>query len=98
MDWAALNGHLDVIKWLCENRTEGCTFRAMDYAALNGHLDVIKWLCENRTEGCTFRAMDYATKNGHPDVIKWLHENRGGYTYRAMGQTVSDWIAGIFYI
>lgn len=25
MDLAAANGHLDVVKWLHENRTEGCT-------------------------------------------------------------------------
>ena len=46
-------GHLEVVKWLHENRTEGCSKCAMDWAAKNGHLDVVKFLHENRTEGCS---------------------------------------------
>jgi hypothetical protein len=42
--WAAANGHLEVIEWLHENRSEGCTKRAMDWAAEYGHLEV-----ENRS-------------------------------------------------
>ena len=53
MDWAAKYGHLEIVKWLHVNRTEGCTKNAMDLAAENGHLEVVKWLHENRTEGCT---------------------------------------------
>ena len=48
-----MNGHLEVVNFLHENRTEGCTERAMNWAAENGHLDVVKFLHENRTEGCT---------------------------------------------
>ncbi len=48
MDDAAIHGRLDVVKWLHENRTEGCTKVAMSMATINGHLDVIKWLHENR--------------------------------------------------
>ena len=51
-DWAARNGHLNVVKYLIENRNEGCTTDAMDSAAGNGHLNVVKWLYENRNEGC----------------------------------------------
>jgi hypothetical protein len=51
MNYAASNGHLQVVKWLHEYRTEGCTAKAMDLAARNGYLEVIKWLHENRTEG-----------------------------------------------
>lgn len=35
-------GHLEVVKWLHENRTEGYTHWAMDFAASEGHLHVIK--------------------------------------------------------
>jgi len=75
LDLAARNGHLDVIKWLHANRTEGGTGWAMDLAALNGHLDVIKWLHAHRTEGCTKSAINWAAINGHLDVIKWLEEH-----------------------
>ena len=50
MDWAAMKGHLDVVKWLHFNRAEGCTEDAINWAAMNGHLDVIKWLHLNRSE------------------------------------------------
>jgi hypothetical protein len=85
MNLAAKNGHLDVVKWLHEHRTEGCTTVAMNYAAYKGHLHVVKWLHKNRTEGCTTYAMDLATSNGHLHIVKWLHENRTeGCTAEAM--------------
>ncbi len=78
-NWAAKNGHLDVVKWLHTNRIEGCSTDAMDWAAQNGHLDVVKWLHENRTEGCSNCAtctINLAANNGHHDVAKWLYEHR----------------------
>jgi ankyrin repeat protein len=47
MNLAAEKGHLEVIKWLHENRDEGCTSDAMDWAAKNGHQEVVKYLREN---------------------------------------------------
>ena len=76
MNLAASNGHLEVVKWLHENRKEGCTYWAMDYAASNGHLEIVKWLHYNRTEGCSVNAMNYAATYGHLEIVKWLHENR----------------------
>ena len=76
MDWAARNGHLDIVQWLHLNRSEGCTTEAMDWAANNGRLDVLKWLHFNRSEGCTTRAMDWAAEFGHLDIVQWLHLNR----------------------
>ncbi|KAJ3319096.1 hypothetical protein HDU76_000652 [Blyttiomyces sp. JEL0837] len=85
MDRAAELGKLDIVKWLHENRTEGCTTDAMDLAASNGYLNVVKYLHENRNEGCTTAAMDSAAGKGFLDVVKWLHENRTeGCTTRAM--------------
>ena len=49
MNNAAAYGHLDVVRWLHSNRSEGCTFDAMNYAASNGHLVVIQWLHSNRS-------------------------------------------------
>lgn len=74
MDWAAGNGHLEVVKWLHENRSEGCTTWAMDWAAERGHLEVVHWLHENRNEGCTEIAMNLAAEGGHLEVVKFLHE------------------------
>lgn len=76
MDNAARNGHLDILTFLHENRSEGCSKYAMDLAAKFGQLECIKFLHFNRTEGCTLSAMDNAAKHGHLDVVQWLYENR----------------------
>lgn len=76
-------GHLAVVKWLHDNRSEGCTTDAMDEAARNGHLDVVRWLHENRSEGCTTWAMDRAALRGDFDILLYLHYRRTeGCSYR----------------
>jgi len=75
LDWVASYGHLEIVKWLHENRTEGCTTYAMDWAAYNGHLETVKWLHENRTEGCTKYAINNATNNGHLEIVKYIRDN-----------------------
>ena len=75
MDGACYNGHLEVVKWLHSNRTEGCTTAAMDDAARMGHLHIIKWLRENRTEGCTTDALEFAARANHVDVMQYLCEH-----------------------
>lgn len=76
MDAAALRGHLKVVKWLHENRSEGCSVHAMDSAAASGHLNVVQWLHENRVEGCTTGAIDTAAAGGHLRTVQWLWANR----------------------
>ncbi|KAE9217211.1 hypothetical protein PF005_g8741 [Phytophthora fragariae] len=41
MDGAAANGHLEVVRYLHTQRTEGCTVAAMDGAARNGHVETV---------------------------------------------------------
>eukprot|EP01133_Synstelium_polycarpum_P017751 gene17751-21171_t len=85
MDNAAKNGSLEIVKYLHDNRSEGCTVNAIDGAAKMGHLDVVIYLSENRTEGCTTRAIDKAASRGHLDVVKYLSEHRTeGCTENAM--------------
>ncbi|AVK76408.1 Ankyrin repeat domain containing protein [Pandoravirus neocaledonia] len=76
MDSAAAGGHLDIIRFLHANRTEGCTVAAMDGAATGGHLDVVEFLHVNRTEGCTPWAIVGAARGGHTDMVAWLYRNR----------------------
>ena len=86
-NFAAINGHIDLVRWLHFNHKEGCTTNDMDLAAKNGHLEIVKFLHFNRKEGCTKRAMDYAAHNGHLQIVKWLHFNsKEGCTIKAM-----DW-------
>ena len=49
MDEAAKNGHLDVLRWLHENRQEGCTGGAMDMASRHGHLEVSSKVSQSRS-------------------------------------------------
>jgi len=80
MDYAAHNGHLEVVQWLHyksiteSDRYKGCTAWAMDGAAKHGHIEVVQWLHNNCKEGCTIWAMNDAAANGHLDVVKWLYE------------------------
>lgn len=76
MDVAAETGRLDVLIWLHENRTEGCSHMAPWHAAEIGHLEMVKWLHEHYSDKFTARALDVAAANGHLDVVQWLHENR----------------------
>ncbi|KAG1700967.1 hypothetical protein DVH05_011211 [Phytophthora capsici] len=67
---------LAIVRWLSENRTEGCTTRAMDGAAANGDLEMLQWLHHNTLAGCSDDAMKDAVANGHLHVVQWLHNIR----------------------
>ena len=47
MNKAARNGHLEIVKWLHQTRTEVCTIDVMDFATREGHLEIVKYLKEN---------------------------------------------------
>lgn len=61
--YAALNGHLEVLKWAREN---GCPWdkNACLFEALSGNPEVLKWAREN---GCPWDEFIFtsATDNGH---------------------------------
>jgi hypothetical protein len=44
MDFAATNGHLEVVKFLYFNRTDERTTYAINMATEYGHLEVVEWL------------------------------------------------------
>ncbi|KDO28556.1 hypothetical protein SPRG_06414 [Saprolegnia parasitica CBS 223.65] len=73
MDNAAANGHLEVVRFLHFNRTEGCTTKALDEAIRNGHLAIVRFLIEHRSEGASRNMLDCAAANGHLEVVQYLH-------------------------
>ncbi|EGG22236.1 hypothetical protein DFA_04354 [Cavenderia fasciculata] len=77
MNIASMYGSVDIVKYLHENRTEGCTSYAMDDAAGGGHLNVVKFLHFHRTEGCSEFAMDGAAQNGHLEIFLHQHRTEG---------------------
>lgn len=76
MDAAAESGNLEIVQWLHEHKTDGCTTKAMDWAAMNNHLSVVQWLHAHRLKGCTTEAMDWALQNENLELILWFHYNR----------------------
>jgi ankyrin repeat protein len=72
MDWAAQKGYLDIVNWLHENRTEGCTYRAMDYAAKNGHIHIVKYL-HYTYHKYSVSPMSRAAERGRLDIVKFFH-------------------------
>jgi hypothetical protein len=71
--FAAIGGHLELLKWAREN---GCPLHKWTcwHAAKGGHLEMLKWLRENE---CLWpwEMTHYAARNGHIEVMQWLHEN-----------------------
>ncbi|EGG18382.1 hypothetical protein DFA_03876 [Cavenderia fasciculata] len=85
MDYASRNGHLEIVKFLHFNRSEGCTQSAIDNASEGGFLDIVMFLHHNRTEGCSKSAFNNASRNGHFEIVKFLHFNRTeGCSFYAM--------------
>ncbi|KAL4133930.1 hypothetical protein PRIC2_004245 [Phytophthora ramorum] len=73
MDGAAARGRLDIMQWLHDNRTEGCSTEACLAAAMGGHLDVVKWLSEfYPDEFYPVEAMTLAAQNGRIGVVRFL--------------------------
>lgn len=84
MHCAAGGGHLSTVKWLHENRQEGCTRDTVDIAAQNGHLATVDFLLTNRKEWCTVEAMHNAAAAGHFDIVKCLTKHKVPCTTEAM--------------
>jgi len=76
IDWSARNGHLEIVKWLFENRKDGFTSISIDFASMNGHLHVVKWFSKNTRVVCSEQTMQFALENNHTTIMKWLHENK----------------------
>lgn len=83
---AALNGNLDIIKYLHNNGTNiYSNYMVFIYAAKNGDLNTIKYLHENRTNTTDELspninvgyelALWWAATRGHLDIVKYLHMN-----------------------
>jgi hypothetical protein len=85
MDLAAIGGHLDLVTWLHNNRTEGCSRKAIIGSAMHGYLPTLEYIHNKYDIVASTDAMDNAAMNGHLYTIKWLHKNRSeGCTTDAM--------------
>jgi len=69
---ACLKGHLEVVQFLHENRTEGCIEDALILASVKGHLEVVKYVIENTFVRNIYSAMEEAGRNCQFEVLKLL--------------------------
>ena len=89
---ASLNGHIEVVKYLIENRyfdpnapnKQDHNITALTVACLSGHLHIIKYLkneqkCDFENEESKIIALFSAIHNGHLYVVEYLMEN---YNYK----------------
>ncbi|EGG21834.1 hypothetical protein DFA_01720 [Cavenderia fasciculata] len=74
MGVAARNGHLDIVKFLHYNRTEGCVVDGLSLAARGGHLDIVKFLLLNRSDVSKYDVLTSAARSGNLELVKFLHE------------------------
>ena len=71
---AALNGHLECLKYLREEAKAPWDFLPANWAAQNGHLHILEYLVERKYDQYNEWACANAAINGHLDCLKYLHE------------------------
>ena len=71
---AAINGHLECLKYLREEAKALWDSGTASRAALNGHLHILEYLVERKFDQYNVFACKYAAENGHLDCLKYLHE------------------------
>jgi hypothetical protein len=72
--YAALNGHLECLKYLHEEAKAPWSSRTASWAASNGHLHILEYLVERKYDRYDEYACECAAKHGHLDCLKYLHE------------------------
>jgi hypothetical protein len=82
---AAVNGHLECLKYLREEVKAPWDWRTAAWAALNGHLHILEYLVERKYDRYNVFACASAAMNGHLDCLKYLHETaKAPWDYRAV--------------
>jgi len=71
---AALNGHLECLKYLHEEVKALWDSGTASRAALNGHLHILEYLVERKFDQYREWTCTFAAENGHFDCLKYLHE------------------------
>ncbi|WZN65402.1 hypothetical protein HKI87_12g69600 [Chloropicon roscoffensis] len=81
--WAALDGHLEVMKWL---RAKGCPWgiQTSCWAAQGGRLEVLQWMrAQDPPCPWTSSVCSSAARQGHLDVLRWARSQGCPWDERA---------------
>ena len=72
--YAAMYGHLELVKWLCGEGGFAMDEGVMTSAAMSGNLELVRWL---RGEGCPWgwETCWRAIQKGHVETLRWAREN-----------------------
>ena len=71
---AALNGRLEILKYLREEVKAPWDWYTATRAAKYGHLHILEYLVERKFDKYGVCACEYAAMNGHLDCLKYLRE------------------------
>ena len=73
VNYAALQGSIEILRWLMEEKGYEFNRATCEGAAFGGHLDVLKWV-RSQDPPCPWdwRTCTEAAAEGHLDVLKWL--------------------------
>ena len=73
--FAALEGHLEVLKYLREEAEAPWDWYTANCSARNGHLHILEYLVERKYDKYKeWGACARAAEKGHLDCLKYLHE------------------------
>ena len=83
--FAALKGHLEVLKYLREEAEAPWDWYTATWAAQNGHLHILEYLVERKYDKYDEYVCVNTAKNGQLDCLKFLHETaKAPWDYRAV--------------
>jgi len=74
VDWAAVRGHLAMVKYLYEKLGMKCTDWDLALAAWDGHTDVVKYLHGTMKLKCTKDALEFAARRGCLELVRYMIE------------------------
>lgn len=75
MGHAARQGHLEIVRWLYERRSEGHTTTAMESASCAAHFHVVRWLHEHCGEPLVEDTPCAAVSEGGVGTVQWVLAN-----------------------
>ena len=90
-EYAAKNGHLEILKYLHEEAKAPWDEYTATWAAGKGQLHILEYLVERKYDGYGMLACEYAAmraaESGHLDCLKYLHETaKAPWDYKAVRQ------------